>query len=112
MREGVDVVELPEFVGTGHDVEGAVVEVRGHDVGQHAHRAFVSVFKIRGILVQVFGVAAHGFFVQALPSAVEFDVGTEDGFDNVEGGWVKCRAREGRAGVVIDAEHHDLSSRS
>lgn len=109
VREGVNVIELPEFVRAGDDVESAVVEVGGDDVGEDANGSFVSVFKIRRVLVQVFGMASNGFFVEALPVAVEFDVGAEDGFDDVEGGRVKCRAKEGRAGVVVDAEDHDLS---
>ena len=90
-------------------MEGTVFEVGGDDVGEDAYGSFVSVFKIRRVLVQVFGMASDGFFVQALPVAVEFDVGAEDGFDDVEGGRVKCRAKEGRAGVVVDAQDHDLS---
>ena len=109
VREGVDVVELSQFVRAGDDVEGAVVEVGGYDVGEDANGAFVPVFKIRRVLMQVFGMASNGFFVQALAVAVEFDVGSEDGFDDVEGGWVKCRAKEGGAGVVVDAQDHDLS---
>ena len=109
VREGVDVVELPEFVRAGYDVEGAVFEVSGDDVGEDANRSFVPVFKIRRVLVQVFGMAPDGFFVEALPIAVEFDVGAEYGFDYVEGGRVKCRAKEGRAGVVVDAQDHNLS---
>ena len=109
VREGVDVVELPQFVRAGDDVEGAVVEVGGYDVGEDANGSFVSVFEIGRVLVQVFGVASDGFFVEALPVAVEFDVGAEDGFDDVEGGGVKCRAKEGGAGVVVDAQDHDLS---
>ena len=109
VREGVDVVELPQFVRAGDDVEGAVVEVGGDDVGEDAYGAFVPVFKIRRVLVQVFGMASDGFFVEALSVAVEFDVGTEDGFDYVEGGRVKCRAKEGGTGVVVDAQDHDLS---
>ena len=54
-------------------------------------------------------MASDGFFVEALSIAVEFDVGAEDGFDDVEGGRVKCRAKEGGTGVVVDAEDHDLS---
>ena len=81
----------------------------GDDVGEYSNRSFVSVFKIRRILVQVFGMASDGFFVEALPVAVEFDVGSKDGFDYVEGGRVKCRAKEGCAGVVVDAQDHDLS---
>ena len=108
MREGVDVVELPQFVRAGYDVEGAVFEVGRYDVGEDANGSFVSVFKIRRVLVQVFGMASNGFFVQALPVAVEFDVGTEYGFDDVEGGRVKCRAEEGGTGVVVDAQDHDL----
>ena len=109
MREGVDVVELPQFVRAGDDVEGAVVEVGGDDVGEDAYRSFIPVFKIRRVLVQMFGMASDGFFVQALPVAVEFDVGAEDGFDDVEGGRVKCRAKEGGTGVVVDTQYHDLS---
>ena len=109
VREGVDVVELPQFVRAGYDVEGAVVEVGGYDVGEDAYGSFVSVFKIRRVLVQVFGMASDGFFIEALPVAVEFDVGAEYGFDDVEGGRVKCRAKEGGAGVVVDAQDHDLS---
>ena len=109
VREGVDVVELPQFVRAGNDVEGAVVEVGGDDVGEDAYGSFVPVFKIRRVLVQVFGMASNGFFVEALPVAVEFDIGAEDGFDYVEGGRVKCRAKEGGAGVVVDAQDHDLS---
>ena len=109
VREGVDVVELPQFVRAGHDVEGAVFEVGGDDVGEDANGSFVPVFKIRRVLMQVFGVASNGFFVEALPVAVEFDVGSEDGFDYVEGGRVKCRAKEGGTGVVVDAQDHDLS---
>lgn len=109
VREGVDVVELPQFVRAGDDVEGSVVEVGGDDVGEDAYRSFVPVFKIGRVLVQVFGMASDGFFVEALPVAVEFDVGAEDGFDYVEGGRVKCGAKEGGAGVVVDAQDHDLS---
>ena len=109
VREGVDVVELSQFVRAGDHVEGTVVEVGGDDVGEDAYRSFVPVFKIGRVLVQVFGMASDGFFIEALPVAVEFDVGTEDGFDDVEGGRVKCRAKEGRAGVVVDAQDHDLS---
>ena len=109
MREGVDVVELPQFVRAGYDVEGAVFEVGGYDVGEDANGSFVPVFKIGRVLVQVFGMTSDGFFVQTLAVAVEFDVGTEYGFDYVEGGRVKCRAKEGRAGVVVDAQDHDLS---
>ncbi len=109
VREGVDVVELPQFVRAGYDVEGAVFEVGGDDVGEDANGSFVSVFKIRRVLVQVFGMASNGFFVEALAVAVEFDVGAEDGFDDVEGGRVKCRAKEGGTGVVVDAQDHDLS---
>ncbi len=109
VREGVDVVELPEFVRAGYDVEGAVFEVGGYDVGEDANGSFVPVFKIGRVLVQVFGMTSDGFFVQALAVAVEFDVGTKYGFDYVEGGRVKCRAKEGRAGVVVDAQDHDLS---
>ena len=109
VREGVDVVELPQFVRARYDVEGAVFEVGRYDVGEDANGSFVPVFKIRRVLVQVFGMASDGFFVEALPIAVEFDVGAENGFDNVEGGRVKCRAKEGRAGVVVDAQDHDLS---
>ena len=54
-------------------------------------------------------MASDGFFVQALPVAVEFDVGAEYGFDYVEGRRVKCRAKEGGAGVIVDAQDHDLS---
>ena len=108
VREGVDVVELPEFVRAWYDVEGAVFEVSGNDVGEDSNRSFVPVFKISRVLVQVFGMAPDGFFVEALPIAVEFDVGSEDGFDYVEGGRVKCRAKEGRAGVVVDAQDHNL----
>ena len=108
VREGVDVVELPEFVRAWYDVEGAVFEVGGDDVGEDANRSFVPVFKIRRVLVQVFGMASDGFFVEALPIAVEFDVGAEYGFDYVEGGRVKCRAKEGCAGVVVDAQDHNL----
>ncbi len=109
VREGVDVVELPQFVRAGDDVEGTVVEVGGDDVGEDANGSFVPVFEIGRVLMQVFGVASDGFFVEALPVAVDFDVGAEDGFDDVEGGGVKCRAQEGGAGVVVDAQDHDLS---
>ena len=109
VREGVDVVELSQFVRAGYDVESAVFEVCGYDVGEDANGSFVPVFKIRRVLVQVFGMASNGFFVQALPVAVEFDIGAEYGFDDVEGGRVKCRAKEGGTGVVVDAQDHDLS---
>ena len=103
------MVELPQFVRARYDVEGAVFEVGGYDVGEDANGSFVPVFKIRRVLVQVFGMASDGFFVEALSIAVEFDVGAEDGFDNVEGGRVKSRAKEGCAGVVVDAQDHNLS---
>ena len=109
VREGVDVVELSQFVRAGDDVEGAVFEVGGYDVGEDANGSFVPVFKIGRVLVQVFGMTSDGFFVQTLAVAVEFDVGAEYGFDYVEGGRVKCRAKEGGAGVVVDAQDHDLS---
>ncbi len=109
VREGVDVVKLPQFVRARYDVEGAVFEVGGYDVGEDANGSFVPVFKIGRVLVQVFGMTSDGFFVQTLAVAVEFDVGTKYGFDYVEGGRVKCRAKEGRAGVVVDAQDHDLS---
>lgn len=109
VREGVDVVELSQFVRAGDDVEGAVFEVGGYDIGKYANGSFVPVFKIRRVLMQVFGMASDGFFVQTLAVAVEFDVGSEDGFDDVEGGGVKCRAKEGGAGVVVDTQDHDLS---
>ena len=108
VREGVDVVELPQFVRAGDDVEGAVFEVGGDDVGEDAYGSFVPVFKIGRVLVQVFGMASDGFFVEALSIAVEFDIGAEYGFDDVEGGRVKCRAKEGGTGVVVDAQDHDL----
>ena len=66
VREGVDVVELPQFVRARDDVEGTVVEVGGDDVGEDAYGSFVSVFKISGILVQVFGMASDGFFVPGI----------------------------------------------
>ncbi len=109
VREGVDVVELPQFVRAGYDVECAVFEVGGDDVGEDSNGSFVPVFKISRVLMQVFGVASDGFFVEALPVAVEFDVGAEYGFDNVEGGRVKSRAKEGCAGVIVDAQDHNLS---
>ena len=86
VREGVDVVELPQFVRAGDDVEGAVVEVGGDDVGEDAYGSFVSVFEYAESWCRCLGWPPTGFFVEALPIAVEFDVGTEDGFDNVEGG--------------------------
>ena len=46
VREGVNVVELPEFVRAGDDVESAVFEVGGDDVGEDANGSFVPVFKI------------------------------------------------------------------
>ena len=46
VREGVDVVELPQFVRAGYDVEGTVFEVGGDDVGEDANGSFVPVFKI------------------------------------------------------------------
>ena len=83
------MIELAEFVRACYDVESTVVEVCGHDVSEYADRAFIAVFKIGRVLVQVLGMSTHGFFVKALAIAKEFNVWAQDGLDDVEGLCVK-----------------------
>ena len=60
------MLELPQLMRTGNDMQRAVAEVCVNDVVQNPHRPLVAMLKISRVLMQMLRVPTDWLLIEAL----------------------------------------------